>query len=123
MSRPETPANVTRSVAGRLMSMDWSTGVASSEAPSPTARPTSGHQHSLPDDQPAHVRSMRAKGHPDADFPRAHAHSVGDYPVEPEARERQRHEPKQHGDFGREADRAQLAEPRGPCPSGPRRLA
>ena len=45
MSRTETPAKVTASDAGRLMSLDWSTGVAISETMSPTARPTVGCQH------------------------------------------------------------------------------
>ena len=40
MSRPETPTNVTGSVAGKLMSMDWRTGVAISETTGPTTRPT-----------------------------------------------------------------------------------
>ena len=51
---------------------------------------------------------MRAKGEPDADFPRAHAHGVGNDAVEPEARERQRDESKQHRDFRRQSHRAQL---------------
>ena len=45
MRRTETPTNVTGSVAGRLMSIDWNTGVAISETMSPTARPTVGCQH------------------------------------------------------------------------------
>ena len=51
---------------------------------------------------------MRAKGEPDADFPRAHAHGVGNDAVEPETRERQRDESKQHRDFCRQSHRAKL---------------
>ena len=86
---------------------DWRAGVAISETLSPTARPR------VVSSIPCLMISARtfvasAKGEPDADFPRAHAHGVGNDAVEPEARERQRHKTKQHSDFGREPDRDQL---------------
>lgn len=63
----------------------------------------------MPDGQAAHVRGLRARSKPDADLPRARAYRIGNDTVEPEARERQRHEPTQHGDFGRQSHRARAA--------------